>query len=209
MGFLDDLFGKNSKPAAECAPDKPIPFGFMHCWLCVKADSPEEVIQKLGLKNPSACGWKDAMNRIKEPNCEEVFVTPVFDGYVLAINWGIDVVARNLRALDEAAAKFSELQYFSDIGVVDLFEWVKYVNGQMVRGYSWLSESGELILNSGEPTPEEVNLGYTNLIPDNDADWDDYELPGEEMPVEIAAAWGIDPRTVDKYPPCTGFWCEI
>lgn len=46
---------ENAEPApvfTETEPDFPVPFGYKCSWLCVKANSPEEVIEKLGLKNP-------------------------------------------------------------------------------------------------------------------------------------------------------------
>ena len=35
--------------AGVAMPDCPIPFGYKTSWLCVKSDSPEEVISALGL----------------------------------------------------------------------------------------------------------------------------------------------------------------
>lgn len=62
-------------------PDKPVPFGYKNSWLCVKAGSPEEVIEKIGLKNPRVSTWKDGVYG------SGVFVSPVLDGYVLVVGW--------------------------------------------------------------------------------------------------------------------------
>ena len=56
MGFLDDLFGgkerESEQGAGKAVPDMPVPFGYKTSWLCVKSDSPEDVMGALGLKNP-------------------------------------------------------------------------------------------------------------------------------------------------------------
>ena len=85
MGFLDELFseskylnkekqpkedaektvGKTEIKTAEAPvraatgsePDYPVPFGYKCNWLCVRSDSPTDVIQKLGLKNFEPSNW--------------------------------------------------------------------------------------------------------------------------------------------------------
>lgn len=208
MGFLDGLFGNNSKPAADCVPDTPVSFGYNTVWLCVRADSPEEVIEKLGLKNARQSSWKDAFKEIGGIS-EKVFVSPVLDGYVLAVNWGIDILTENPARFNEVGAMFTEAHYFAVQNVVDYYMWTKFSGGRMVRGYCWCGESGEVLLNTGELTPEETTLGLTNLIPDSDADWDNYEMPEEDTVMKIAAAWGIDTLHIDKYPASAGFLCDM
>lgn len=209
MGFLDDLFGGKGK-SKECVPDTPVPFGYNSNWLCIKADSSEEVIEKLGLKNARQSGWKNALfKEIDGVGCEKVFVSPVLDGYVLVTNWGTDILTKNPARLDEVGTMFSEVHYFAIQDVVDYYMWVKFSGGKMVRGYCWCGESGEVLLNVGEPTSEETALGFTNFIPDSDANWDDYRIPEEDEVMQIAAAWGIDTPHIKKYPASTGFLCDI
>ncbi|MBD5130132.1 MAG: hypothetical protein HDT43_09435 [Ruminococcaceae bacterium] len=204
---LSESNGGGSVPpkANTAVPDKPAPFGHKCSWLCVKADSSEEVIEKVGLKDPRVCNWNDGVYGERG-----VFVSPVLDGFVLVVNWGDDVLDTDPARLDELAKKFSELQFFATHRVSEYHAWVKYVDGVMVRGYGWCGDIGEVLLNNGEITPEEEELGLDNLLPDNEADWDEYEFPDEENVLEIAAAWGIDTSFTRKtYPESTGFLCDI
>ncbi len=190
--------------AAQVVPDKPVPFGYKNSWLCVKASSPEEVIEKIGLKNPRVCNWNDGVygNR-------GVFVSPVLDGYVLVVAWGTDILDTDPSRLDELAKKFSELQFFSTHHVVEYHAWVKYVGGEMVRGYGYCGDIGEVLLNKGAVTSEETELGLTNLLPDSEADWDNYDFPDEQNVLDVAAAWGIDTLFQRKtYPESMGFLCD-
>lgn len=198
--------GAASQITPQTTPDKPVPFGYKSSWLCVKAGSPEEVIEKVGLKAPRVSSWKDGVYG----KHGGVFVSPVLDGYVLVVGWEGDILETNPARLDELAGKFPELQFFSTHRVSDYHAWAKYINGEIVRGYCWCGCDGTVLLNRGEPTPEEVRLGLTNLLPDDEADWDNYETPDEENVLDIAAAWGIDTRFNNKtYPESTGFICDV
>ena len=118
-------------------PDKPVPFGYKCSWLCVKADSPEEVIEKVGLKNPRVSNWNDGVYG----DCG-TFVSPVLDGYVLVVNWGDDILDTDPARLDGLAKKFPELQFFATHRVVEYHAWVRYIDGEMVRGYGYCCDIG-------------------------------------------------------------------
>ncbi|MDE6728444.1 MAG: hypothetical protein K2J80_10980, partial [Oscillospiraceae bacterium] len=135
---------QTNDPTARVVPDKPVPFGYKNSWLCVKANSPEEVIEKVGLKNPRVSNWKDGVYSNRG-----VFVSPVLDGYVLVVSWGLDVLDTNPALLDELARKFTELQFFSTHRVSEYHAWVKYIGGEMLRGYGWCGDIGEVLLNKG------------------------------------------------------------
>lgn len=227
MGFLDQLFG-NSKylnekhsevsgkaekkpepvltPETGKDPDFPVPFGYKSNWLCVKSDNPLEVIEKLGLQNAEPSNWDKGIEMAYNGYR---FVSPVLDGYVLVVNFGMDTLTLAPELLDDKAKEFSELQFFVTQRVSDYHAWVKYVNGEMLRGYGWCGCDGTVFLNRGEPTPEEVELGFTNLLPDDNADWSNYVTPDEEYVLGISSAWGIDPSFSAKdYPKGMGYICR-
>lgn len=224
MGLFDKLGkGKNTaKPAAETkpaaasvqntaaeaidAPDTPIPFGFKTSWLCVKGFTPEEVIEKLGLKEPAVSSWKNAFANINN-GC---FVSPMLNSkFVLVVGWGTDIITDDPARLDEVGTLFHEVQYFASHRVVDYAAWVKYKNGRKIRAYGFVGDVGEVLVNFGEPTPEEQALGFVNFLPDNDVDFHRYETPDEDTVVQIAAAWGINPLELDKYPESTVYFCKF
>ena len=70
MGFLEKLFGTENKlPEQEApkavqsaaVPEKPVPFGYKVEWLCVKSESPQQVISALGLTDPQKSGWSKGL----------------------------------------------------------------------------------------------------------------------------------------------------
>lgn len=233
MGFLDDLFEKSKSfnknvqpkqkdtvkeirverqpdavihPATGSAPDSPVPFGYKCNWLCVKAESSLEVIEKLELKNAEPSNWDKGIEMAYNGYR---FVSPVLDGYVLVVNFGMDILTLAPDLLDEKAKLFPELQFFVTQRVSDYHAWVKYINGVMIRGYGWCGCDGTVFLNKGGLTPEETERGFTNLLPNDEADWSAYETPDEEYVLELAAAWGIDPSFSAKdYPKSVGYICR-
>lgn len=233
MGFLDDLFNeskylnKEKKPRTEPAsnaarepvkvpvtlhaatgtePDLPVPFGYKCNWLCVKSYSPMDVIQKLGLKNYEPSNWDKGIEMAYNGYR---FVSPVLNGYVLVVNYGMDLLTLAPELLDESAKKFPELQYFTTQRVSEYHAWIKYVDGELVRGYGWCGCDGEVLMNKGALTPEEERLGYANLIKSSADDWEKAELPAEDHVLEIAAAWGVDTGFPgEDYPKALGYICR-
>lgn len=187
-------------------PDKPVPFGYKNSWLCIKSNSPEEVIEKIGLKNPRVSTWNDGVNG----SSGGVFVSPVLDGYVLVIGWEGDILDTDPARLDELAGKFPELQFFSTHRISEYHVWAKYVDGKPVRVYGFNGGDGVLVANRGVPTPEEVALHCDDFPVDNDIDFDVAILPDEECVMLISAAWGIDTLFRRKtFPESTGYLCTV
>lgn len=203
MGFLDDLLGGKKPNGGDGAvPELPVPFGYKTSWLCIRSASPDEVITALGLKDPVPYGWKNGI-------ASGIFVSPVLDGYVLVINYGDDIITEDMQKLNDIGRRFSEVQYFSSHRVADYFAWVKYADGNMVRGYCWCGDMGEVLLNAGEITAEEKALGLDRLLQSSDGDWETAEFADEEHVLQMAAAWGIDTGFSDKqYPESTGWVCR-
>lgn len=192
--------------ATGSEPDFPIPFGYKCNWLCVKSDSPMDVILKLGLKNYEPSNWDKGIEMAYNGYR---FVSPALDGYVLVVNYGMDILTLAPDLLDENAKKFPELQYFTTNRVSEYHAWVKYVDGEMVRGYGWCGCDGEVLLNRGELTPEEINLGFSDLITSSADDFKQVQFPTEDHVLEIAAAWGIDTGfSGNDYPRGLGYICR-
>lgn len=197
---------KPVRAATGSEPDLPVPFGYKCNWLCIKSDSPMDVILKLGLKNYEPSNWDKgiemAYNGFR-------FVSPALNGYVLVVNYGMDLLTLAPELLDESAKKFPELQYFTTHRVSEYHAWVKYVSGEMVRGYGWCGCDGEVLMNRGELTPEETHLGFTDLITSSADDPEKVQLPTEDHVLEIAAAWGIDTGfSGNDYPKGLGYICR-
>lgn len=196
-----------TKPETGSDPDFPVPFGYKCNWLCVKSSSPLDVIDKLALKNPEPSNWDKGIEMAYNGYR---FVSPVLDGYVLVVNFGMDILTLAPELLEEKAKLFPELQFFVTQRVSDYHAWAKYINGVMIRGYGWSGCDGVVFLNTGEPTPEEIRLGFTNLLPsEEEKDWSAFKTPDEDYVLELAAEWGIDPAFPNSsYQKGLGYICR-
>ena len=74
----------------------------------------------------------------------------------------------------------------------------------MARNYIY--QDAETSWVEGDLTPEELALGF-DCFPGTDRESEHF--PGEEDVLDIAAAWGVDPRFQKKtYPPSVGWVCD-
>ncbi len=206
---VSDNGAKSTVSMPQAVPDKPVPFAFKNSWLCIKSNSPEAVISELRLIDAVPTNWSSGMDGVDDG---KFFVSPAINGWVAVVGfptfgWSDDTELEQ-GALKDIAKRFSEVQAFASHRVVDLCAWAKFRDGKTVRAYYWLGESGEVLINEGECTPEEHQLGLDNFVGSADDNWDEKELPDEMSVCEIAAAWGIDPMFSEgEYEKGTGYLC--
>ncbi len=153
-------------------------------WLAIRTDNEESVVTAL------------ANNGIKVAICTETQANPassvgVFSpmpGWTLAIGGGVlpdtekDSLVPFLKAV---SIPLGEVYWFANYRIVDYHAWAKVVNGDIVRGYAYLGESGEVSLNEGALTPEEEALGAEAL-----------EFPDDTVVFSLAKAWSVDSAIV-------------
>lgn len=175
------------KDTISDVPDAPQPIGYKTAWLAIKDVTPEQVIENLNLMWARTANWENGMRASEE---DKIFVTPVIDGYVIVT--GVEDLVEDEELLDKIAQKFEEVLYFITHRIVDLHSWVKYQNGEKIRRYYYLGESGEVV-SEGKMTPEEIELGFSSLLASDEDDWDMVEFADEESVMEISKAWGVDP----------------
>ena len=183
-------------------PDGPVPFGYKMGWLAAKCEDPYRLMEVLGLRDPKPANWTTGLAHAGYQG--QVFVSPALDGYVLAVGlWADDledVPGRTERLVDS----FPEVQLFGTHRISDYHYWTKYVDGKVVRGY--ICQDAGVVWDEGNLTPEELALGFERFSGANrESGW----FPGEEDVLDIAAAWGVDPRFQKKvYPPSVGWVCD-
>ena len=179
-------------------PDGPVPFGYKTSWAAVKCGSPDEVINALQLSGRRA-DWTTGLAAAMRG--QGLFVSPCLDGYVL-------VVGQELRQVPPEA--FAEVQQFASHRVSDYYPWALYRDGRKLREFEYWD--GVTSVDDGPLTPEEQALGFGTLPRKHEgqesAERSDMRLPDEEDVLNIAAAWGIDPRFENQtYPPSVGWLC--
>ncbi len=189
----------------QTIPDSPVGFGYKCMWFAVKTDDNYQLAELLKLKNASDCNWEVG---VKMAYKGAVFVTPSIDGWTLACGWGlphgdtkesIDEVKNILKILSQ---EFGEAQFFCTHRVTEYHCWMKASNGQIDRVYAFSGESGENIAIEGPPTEFEQNLNLANTFSaeakdESYFDREDLIWPDEELLMEVAEHWSINPTTFD------------
>lgn len=176
-------------------PDHPQPFGYKMNWAAVRCQEPERVMAALKPQGRQAANWRTGMAAAYAGR--GLFVSPCLDGFVL-------VVGRDLPAAGMEEPSFSEIQIFCSHRVSSCYSWELYAAGACVRRYAYEDSRVE---ETGPLTPAEQALGFDRF---SGADRESGRVPDEEDVLDLAAAWGIDPRFEKKtYPPSTGWLCTL
>ncbi len=153
-------------------------------WLAVRTDDEQRVADVL------------ADNGVKAAVCSEGKPNPpgsagVYSpepGWTLAIGGGVLPDAENdgfVAFLKAISIPLGEVYYFANYRIVEFHAWAKVVNGEIIRAFTWLGESGETHVNEGALTPEELAMGKDSL-----------EFPDDEVVFQLAKAWSVDPAIV-------------
>jgi hypothetical protein len=172
----------------------PSTFGYKTAWWCIPSEDTRAVVAALGLKDARPSGWQDGVAAAYER--QGVFVSPPVMGWVFAVGSvpAVDTpsFAPMLRTLSQ---RFGEAQAFASHRIVGFYSWALAQDGRVVRSYAYLGESGNVLADEGEPTPEERELGI-DFSADRVVDGDS---PGEEHPMLVAGEWSINPLELDLY----------
>ena len=186
--------------------DKPVAFGYKCIWFAVKTTDQKGVAEIIGLKNVVASNWEHGIKKAYEAS---VFITPPVEGWTLVVGWGLPS-GDSVESLEEVKAlanklsrKYGEAQFFGTHRVVEYHCWLKSINGKTERLYSYLGESGENIAVEGEPTAFEDQYNFINTLSaeaQNKSyfDREDLDHPNEELIMEIAGAWSINPQLIEN-----------
>lgn len=190
----------NAALPLNSTPDGPVPFGYKTAWLAVRCDDPERVISALTPQSREPANWAAGLEEASASESGRVFVSSCLDGFVLVIG---DIPFWRLER--DVVPQFPEVQEFFCYQTSSCYLWGKYVNRREVRAYMYLD--GELDVDFGPLTPEEAALGFARF---RKAGQEGGDVPDEEAVLDIAAAWGIDPRfEKNTYPPSTGWLCTL
>jgi hypothetical protein len=194
--------------------DYPCPFGDKTAWYAIRNETPNNVIERLKLKNAAESNWKNGIDSVCRADAKKVFVSPQIDGYVLVIgSLLIDHLESGL--FKEYAAQCNDFQYFCTYRIAEVHAWAKFADKKPVRIYSYWGESGTVPYDKGELTPEEIELGFADFPKENFHELEDDEMealdyPDEETVMDISKLWSIDTTFTEKqYEKSTGFLCNL
>lgn len=191
----------------EQPSDRPVPFGYTCAWWALSTTDTGAVVEAVGLSAAQPANWETGVRLAYEGL---VFVTPPIEGWTLIAGTALppspdDARGSTVPHLLSLSGRFGFALAFSTHRVVDYHAWAKAREGALVRGYSYIGESGQTLWDEGEPTPEEKSLGlafFNERSPEsaNDDNWDREDLvyPDEEHVLAIADAWSVSPMNLDR-----------
>jgi hypothetical protein len=194
-------------------------FGFKQAWLAIRDGEVDAVLRALRLRDLGPVSWRAGVD-LAYLTDDRVVLTPPLPGaggsswLLVAGRWlfgrGADV---DVAAL--SATLGTEVQLFSTHRVPEAHRWERAVDGQVVRAFSYVGESGELVTWQGEPDAAESAIGITrpggaaarddenDENDENDGDDGDdagVMLVSEGDVMRMAAAWSLDPSALDGRP---------
>lgn len=192
---------KYKTTADPTIPDMPLGFGYKCIWFAIRTADKAKVAAMLGLQDILDCNWEAGIKQAYHNNA--VFITPAINGWTLACGWGLPIDTDEIKILlRELSQEFGEAQYFATHRVTGFHCWMKAANGQIQRAYAYLGESGETLVVEGEPTEIEktFNLMDTSSVEVQDPyfDQEDITWPDEDLVMEIATSWSINPCELEN-----------
>ena len=109
-----------------------------------------------------------------------------------------------LALIEKLSLSLGEVYYFATHRVFEYHVWAKAREGKIIRAFAYLGSTGEQLINQGEPTPEEIELGFKSPWEpgtENQPSMQDYEnlwFPDEDFVTRLAGKWSIDPTKLEE-----------
>jgi hypothetical protein len=174
-------------------------FGPKQAWLAVRDTEPAAVITALGLRDLGPVGWRIGIDLAHQTD-DRLAVTPPISGEG-GHGWVLVPGLRWLHTDPHVAALsedlHTEVQLFSTYRVDERHRWQRAVDGVLVRAFDYIGVAGEVVLWWGDPDEHERTLGLPEAEPEDD----ELDLVlGESDVMRLAAAWSVDPTTLDGRP---------
>lgn len=184
----------------EPGPGGPmVGFGGKQAWLAVRNGEPERVRAGLGLQDLGTVPWRTGID-VAYFTDDRVMLTPPLPGaadalWVLVVGRWLARPGTGVDILGLSAALHTEVQYFATDRSVQRHRWRRVHDGTLLRSFDWLGRDGELLDWRGDPDEAERQAGLPAEVAD-EADL----LVGEADVLRVAAAWSIDPTTLNGRP---------
>lgn len=120
-----------------------------------------------------------------------MFICPAVDGWVLC---PFSFALASLEQFDfrQLSRRFGEAQRFLTYGVTDLDQWERWVDDELVRRFG--VEVDVVLFEIGEQPVEETQVRLSRP----DAGTAAPRMADEDMVLEIAGRWSVNPMTLDE-----------
>lgn len=170
-------------------------FGGKQAWLAVAGGDAYAVLKALDLEDLGEVSWRDGID-LAHLTDDRVAVTPPLPGardtlWTLATGRRLLLPAAHVDVVELSAALRTEVQFFATHRVTETHRWLRAVDGELIRAFGYVGQTGEVTTWFGEPGPAERALGLP-AEPDEETT----VLINEKDVLTVADAWSIDPTTL-------------
>jgi hypothetical protein len=174
-------------------------FGGKQAWLAVRGGEPGPVCAGLKLHDLGPVPWRTGIDLAYFTD-DRVMLTPPLPGaadalWLLVVGRWLARPGANVDILGLSATLGTEIQFFATDRSNQHHRWRRVQDGMLLRSFDWLGRDGELLDWRGDPDDAERQVGLPAEV-----DEDDAVLVGEADVLRIAAAWSLDPTTLEGRP---------
>jgi hypothetical protein len=179
--------------------DVMVGFGGKQAWLAVRDGDPEQVVAALGLRDLGTVRWRDGID-LAHLSDDRVAVTPPLPGardttWVLAAGRWLMRPGAPLDLPELSARLHAEVQFFATHRVTESHRWQRAVDGDLIRAFGYVGQTGAVTSWHGDPDPAERDAGLPAEL-----DEESTVLVSEQDVLRVASAWSIDPTTIGGRP---------
>jgi len=174
-------------------------FGGKQAWLAVRDGDPARVLEVLGLRDLGDVPWREGID-VAHLTDDRVAVTPVLPGardthWVLVVGRWLLRPDITVDVIDLSARLHTEVQFFATHRVTELHRWQRAADGELIRAFGYVGQTGEVTSWHGDPDPAEREAGLPARFDDEAT-----VLVSEADVLRVANAWSIDPTTLGGRP---------
>jgi hypothetical protein len=184
--------------------DVMVGFGGKQAWLAVRAGDGAEldagrVVAALGLRDLGTVSWRDGID-LAHLTDDRVAVTPPLPGardtaWILAAGRRLMLPGTSVDVVELSAELHTEVQFFATHRVTELHRWQRAADGELIRAFGYVGQTGEVTSWHGDPDAAEREAGLPGVLePETTV------LVGENDVLKVADAWSIDPSTLSGRP---------
>ncbi len=168
-------------------------FGGKQAWLAVRDGDPEQVLAALGLRDLGEVSWRAGID-LAHLSDDRVAVTPPVPGardtsWVLAVGRYLLRPDTVVDVVELSARLHTEVQFFATHRVTESHRWQRAVDGELVRTFGYVGQTGDVTSWHGDPDPAERAAG----LPAAFADEESSVLVSEQDVLRVADGWSINP----------------